>query len=90
MGARTAKDLAEQVNEGENLEAALTYHFRVNHYPPLPLSIIPVAISIITGAVDVDDEVLLPEGVTFRGSTSAPVYECIKAWHLSEFLESEE
>jgi hypothetical protein len=87
MGKRTAQDLAEQVSEGlSNLEAALIYHFRSNHYPPLPTSCIPVAIKIVKGEVSEDDDVELPEGVTYRGQTTAPVRECIKAWHLSEFM----
>lgn len=85
MGSKISKELAQDVSEElTNLEAALTYHFRSNHYPPLPYSLIPVAIQIVKG--EVTDEVELPEGITWKGQKSAPVSECIKAWHLSEFL----
>lgn len=89
MGSTTARDIANEVSEGlTNLEAALIYHFRSNHYPPLPLSLIPVAIQIVKG--EVTDEVELPDGITWRGQTSAPVSECIDAWHLEHFIISHE
>ena len=76
MGRKTAEDLATLTN----LEAALTYHFRSNHYPPLPYSLIPIAIKIVKGEVSEDEDVELPNGITWRGQTSAPVTECIEAW----------
>jgi hypothetical protein len=85
MGSQTTRALAQDVNdELSNLEAALIFHFRSNHYPPLPYSLIPIAIKIIKG--EAGDEVELPEGVSWKGQTTAPVSECIKAWHLSEFM----
>lgn len=86
MGSQTARELATLTN----LEAALIFHFRGNHYPPLPLSLIPLALKIVKEEVGPDDEVELPQGVTYRGSKTAPVYECINAWHLQEFIYSRE
>ena len=87
MGKKTAQEIAQDVNDGlTNLEAALIYHFRSNHYPPLPYSLIPIAIKIINGEVSEDEEVELPEGIAWKGQKSAPVSACIEAWHLSEFL----
>lgn len=91
MGSLHAAEFAKSVQNGDlELEAALTYHFRSNHFPPLPLSIIPIAIQIIKGKVSLDDEVKLPKGITYRGSETAPVYKCIKAWHLQNFLNTGE
>jgi hypothetical protein len=85
MGKLTSVEVSEAVKAGADLEAAITYHFRSNHYPPLPHSLIPVAISIIKG--EAGDEIELPDGITWRGQTTAPVSECIRAWHLQDFLE---
>ncbi len=82
MGKQTAQELATITN----LEVALTFHFRSNHYPPLPLSLIPIAIKIIKGEVGENDKIELPQGISYKGSKTAPVRECIKAWHLDAFL----
>lgn len=84
MGNRTSEELATITN----LEIALTLHFRNNHYPPLPLSLIPVAVKIIKG--EVSDEVELPTGITWKERPYAPVSECIDAWHLEHFIISHE
>ena len=87
MGRKNAEEMAESVSEGlTNLYVALIYHFRHNHYPPLPVSLIPIAISIINGSVSEEDVVLLPAGISWKGQTSAPVSECIQAWHLDSFM----
>lgn len=85
MGALQAQAIADDVKDGNlNLEIALQFHFRSNHYPPLPLSLIPIAVKIIKG--EVTDRVTLPDGITYKGSKTAPVQACIKAWHLDSFL----
>lgn len=86
MGAVQAAEFAQATKNGEiDLDAALTWHFRSNHYPPLPLSLIPIAKRIIEGKAK--GSVRLPKGITYRGSVLAPVRECIQAWHLQEFLK---
>lgn len=89
MGAITAIDLKDQAKEGTcSLDTALAIHFQSNHYPPLPLSLIPVAKRVIEKAQrgEWEARVRLPEGITFRGSTLAPVRECAKAWHLDAWI----
>lgn len=90
MGNRTSEYLAEAVSQGFDLEAVLTGHFRINHYPPLPTSLIDVAVKIIRGVnsdeLDYQDNVTLPDGVLYRGQSEAPVYACIEAWHLEAWL----
>ena len=87
MGSQTARAIANDVKDKlTNLEAALIFHFRQNHYPPLPLSLIPIAIKIING--EVSGTVELPKGITYKDGTSAPVHKCIEAWHLEHFVVS--
>ena len=90
MGYMQAMEMAGAVANGEtNLNVALHYHLRANHYPPLPVSLIPTCKEVIEKANDNDyyAEVELPEGILFRGRTTAPVHECIRAWHLEAFIE---
>lgn len=92
MGANFASDLAECVADNRlNLETALLHHFQSNHYPPLPAILIPAAIAAIDLAQceEWDDTVDLPEGITWRGQSSAPVRECVQAWHLVAFIQIE-
>lgn len=93
MGSNTARDMADSVALDEvKLDVALEYHLRGNHYPPLPLSLVPCCKEAINNANadEWDKHVQLPDGISWRGQTSAPTSECIKAWHLQWFLESED
>ena len=48
MGATGAFGMAEAVTDGSvSLSAALHWHLRSNHYPPHPLSMIPVAVAAV-------------------------------------------
>lgn len=89
MGKQQAQEFAEAVKFAEtNLEAALVFHFRNNHYPPLQLELIPIAVKIIKGEISENNDIKLPAGISYRGQTSAPVSACIKAWHLDAFLQN--
>lgn len=89
MGSMNAYGFADAVEHGEvDLEAALYYHFGANHYPPLPFSLIPVAKRVIqkARAGNWEANVRLPNGITYRGSTLAPVRACVNDWHLDAFI----
>lgn len=88
MGALQAREFASATENGEiGLEAALTWHFRSNHYPPLPLSLIPVAIKVINNAKKGRyPNVKLPSGILYRGSKSAPAQACLREWHLWDWV----
>jgi hypothetical protein len=91
----TTMSLAEMIDDnGLNLNVALQYHLRCNHYPPLPISLIPLCETVITGVsdetLDLNDMIELPTGLTWRGMTSAPVREVIDWLHLDHFIMTAE
>lgn len=89
MGANFARDLAS----GElpiSLEDAILVHLTSNHYPPLPTSLVPVAVQAIE-AVNASDPhaiVRLPLGHAFRGYTSAEAHELVEGLHLEAWVEN--
>jgi hypothetical protein len=91
MGSNFANDLATM--EDLDLETAIGYHLQGNHYPPVPLSMVPVCIEAID-AIWEDDfqrECLLPEGVTYKnGQDTAPAWAIAEQHHLDAWLPQEE
>ena len=89
MGSMHAMELA-----GSSIpqRVALEYHFTGNHYPPLPLSLIPIAETAIELANhgEWDNKLALPDGISYKGTTSAPVWACVEEWHLEWFLSNDE
>ena len=83
MGYNTAVDLAEL-----DLEGGIALHLQNNHYPPVPVSMVPVCIEAIDAYWngDVDKRITLPEGVTWRNQTEAPAWSIIDAHHLFVWL----
>ena len=74
-----------------DIDLRLQWHFQENHYPPLPLSLIPVAKRAIQNCNngDWDKKVRLPDLVEWKGKKLAPSDACVEAWHLDFFLDSE-
>lgn len=92
MASQQAREFAGSVeNGGVTLKAALTWHLTANHYPPVPVSMVPVCIKAIEHANvgEWDALVVLPPGVYFRGSEAAPVLAIVDQHHLRSFLEQE-
>ena len=92
MGTLNAAAMAEAVGEGEvALRPALVWHLQHNHYPPVPTSMVDACIEAIEAAVDEDWDhpVELPEGITFRGSATAPASAIVEQHHLGFFVEAE-
>ena len=85
MGRTYAEGL---VDSGISLEQGLTIHLTSNHYPPIPTSMVIPCIEAIYACADGDYERLieLPEGVTWRGNTSAPANAIAEAHHLDPFI----
>lgn len=70
----------------------LEYHLQHNHYPPVPLSMVPVCEQAIAEANDNGDpfmQIDLPEGITYKGETAAPVHALIEQHHLDPWLEDQ-
>ncbi len=84
MGYTTAKELAEILD----LESAISMHLRVNHYPPVPYTMVQPCINAIDAYWDEDYEcpIKLPEGVSWKGEEYAPAYAIIDAHHLQAWL----
>ena len=71
----------------------LEHHLQFNHYPPVPLSMVPVCEQAIAEANDNGDpymQIDLPEGITYKGATAAPAYAIIGQHHLDAFIEQGE
>lgn len=87
MGANFARDLASG-EFGLSLERAVSIHLSANHYPSVPQSMVAPCVEAIHRGIeeDWDARVSLPEGVTWRGESTAPAYAIIEAHHLDEFI----
>jgi len=93
MGSLQAQDIQNHTD----LETSLRWHLTGNHYPPIPVSMVPVCIQAIEAAQEyqytwesrlLDQEIELPDGVSFKGRTSAPVRNIMESHHLWDFVHS--
>ena len=87
MGASRAIDMATAVDEGLlNLEAAVADQLQHNHYPPVPLEFVPVAMEAIekAGAGEWEFEQHYPNGLT------RTVAHTVEGLHLDAFLGQED
>jgi len=93
MGQRRAAEMAQAVKDNWiDLGTALHWHLRFNHYPPMPIALINVAVTAIERAnvEDYDSEIDLPQDVMFLGKTSVSVCEAINSMQLDCFITVEE
>ena len=86
MGHTQAAGMAEA---GGVNETTISWHLTVNHYPPLSTDLVGPCLKAIELADNGDwnDEVKLPEGITFRDKETAPVWEMVNTFHLGAFLD---
>lgn len=96
MGHMRAIDAATTMTDMAGIERAMDYHLRVNHFPPVPSSMVPVCIEAVKVAADFymyggenGVEVELPDGVSYRGRDSAPALAIVDGHHLDPFVEAE-
>lgn len=94
MGTTGALGMAEAVAGGlTTLEHALSWHLTANHFPPVPTSMIPACLAAIdaANAEDWDEEIALPDGVTYRdGRSVAPAWAIVEQHHLDAFLDGDD
>lgn len=86
MGSLQAQEMAEHAD----LDTALYWQLRSNHYPPVPSSMISVCKEVILWANedgDLKQEFALPKDVSYKGSNKAPAWAIIEAHHLDSFLD---
>lgn len=86
MGSNLAYDLA---NSEITLENSIGIHLQSNHYPPVPLIMVPPCIEAINAYWDEDINRMIdmPEGVSYRGSNQAPAWAIIEQHHLNAWCE---
>jgi hypothetical protein len=86
MGSVTVIGLADSVLD---LETQIAYHLQGNHYPPVPLSMVQPCIDAIDAmyAEESDTPIALPEGITYKGRTTAPAWAIVEQHHLSWFID---
>lgn len=90
MGSNFATDLAENIDI--SLEQAIGYHLQGNHYPPVPLSMVQPCIEALDAYYEEDfnREIEMPEGVSYKGKTTAPAFAIIEQHHLNAWLPEED
>jgi hypothetical protein len=88
MGNMAAIDMAEHCDD---IEVALAWHLQSNHYPAVPLMMVPVCIAAIVSAnADAWDEpVELPDGVRYRGEGCVPAWKVVEDFHLDAWIVGE-
>lgn len=87
MGHTSAVDMA---NWNPDLESAITWHLRSNHFPPHPYFMIPFAIRAVKkfNKGQWHTKVRLPADAEHRsGKRLMPVLDVINTLHLDPFLE---
>jgi hypothetical protein len=87
MGSNLAYDLA---NGGLDLSSAISIHLSSNHYPPVPAIMVEPCIEAIFAydEGESDREIDMPEGVTYKGKTTAPAWAIIEQHHLEAWLDT--
>lgn len=84
MGYLSALDMADQTD----LDTALSWHLRSNHFPPVPAEMIGPCKEAIEAyhSEDLDRFIKLPDPITWRDQDSAPAWAIIEGHHLDAFL----
>ncbi len=93
MGSNFANEMAngtlDDLGIHLDLESQISIHLTSNHYPPVPATMVPTCIEAIDAVNDLglwDLDIPLPEGVSWRGSDTAPAHAIIEAHHLHAWL----
>lgn len=92
MGTVSAEEIAVAVEDGLlTLEQAITEHLSHNHYPPVPLAMVPVCIEAIEAYDHFDFEHLidLPTDITWQDKVQAPAWAVVDDLHLLAFVKPE-
>ena len=89
MGSVYAEGLTEI---GLTLEEQILVHLTSNHYPPVPKVMVETCIEAIDKANEGewDEMVPMPEGVTYKGETEAPVHAIVEQHHLDFWIVESE
>ena len=90
LGAESMREIGDDM--GVSLRQQLSWHLTGNHYPPVPTSMIEPCIQAIEAVREGDHEreVVLPEGVLWRGREAAPAHAIMSAHHLEAWCDDED
>ena len=90
MGAAFATDLASM--DGLSIQRQLEIHLTSNFYPPVPASMAEPCMHAIQAywEDDLDRLIILPDGVSWRGESTAPAYAMINQHRLYPWTEESE
>ena len=88
MGSNFANDLADY-DLGLDLSTAIGIHLSTNHYPPIPNSMVLPCIEALEAywEDETDREITMPEGVSYKGRSTAPAWAIIEQHHLEAWCE---
>ena len=87
MGSNFAHDLA--LLDDMTIERQVGIHLSANHYPPVPRSMVQPCVEAIDAVNDAglwNLEIPMPEGITYKGLTTAPAWAIIEQHHLEAWL----
>lgn len=86
MGYSNLLDLASQTD----LTTAVSWHLAANCYPPVPAIMVPVCVEAIDLVIceEGHQHVDLPEGVLYKGDTSAPAWAVAENYRLNAIIDS--
>jgi hypothetical protein len=86
MGSITSHELAENVID---IRQSIAIQLQSNHYPPVPLTMVEPCIEAIYAVSEGDahKSIPLPEGITWRGSITAPAYAIVEGHHLGPWCD---
>ena len=93
MGSNMATEMAngtlEDMGIHLDIETQIGIHLSANHYPPVPKFMVKPCIEAIDAVNDAglwDLEIPMPEGVTYKGLTTAPAHAIIEQHHLDAWI----
>ena len=93
MGSNMANEMAngtlEDLGIHLDIETQIGIHLSANHYPPVPKFMVKPCIEAIDAVNDLglwDLEIPMPEGVTYKGLTTAPAHAIIDQHHLGAWI----
>ncbi len=93
MGSNFANEMAggvlEDLGISLTIEDQIRIHLSANHYPPVPATMVQPCIEAIDAVNDAglwDLEIPMPEGVTYKGLTTAPAWAIIEQHHLDAWI----
>jgi hypothetical protein len=89
MATEMADGTLEDMGIHIPIEQQIAIHLSSNHYPPVPSSMVEPCIEAIDAVNDMGlwgADIRLPEGITWRGQTTAPASAIIEAHHLNAWI----